>query len=202
MKEWDHDSYNRKWRSSVGFYKDEVGRITQCYYTDFFDIEENEYAAHVLLSARDTDTRTVAIECDHDDFSRVELLYHPVDSGWYQMTDGGVALLTRIHHRGFKIGLSNESHRLSAYHLTGTPFRATPAFMKVNFLARPAYEQYDPEKSFGILSDKVWWREGALRYLSRVIGYFRNEGKEVCLEDAAYVPFVKPLLGEKCQIGL
>jgi hypothetical protein len=195
MKEYDLDSYCRKWRQTTGFFTTGKNELKQGTFTEFFEIERNILGVTIALPGKE---QNFVLERAYDGYEMAKIEYHPVDSGWYPHREG-VALLVRRHVRGFSQGLSNNNHSLSVYDAKGKEHDSWARFSHVDFLKRPTFEKLDPDKPFGVMNERIWWKDGMIFFLQRTIGCFK--GTRVMLESRAFNPYIAPLLEEKCQIA-
>lgn len=193
MKEYDIDSYSRKWRQTFGVYSTAKNELQQGYFQDFFEIDRNIIGVEIETPLGHE--KRCVLERSYADYDMVKIEYHPIESGWYPSMFG-FALLVRKHIRGFQQGLSAGNHDLTAYTPSGAV--GTARFHHCDFLKRPDYSKMDPEKPFGIMSDRIWWRNGLIHFLNRTIGTY--VGNRVMLESKAFTPYIRPLLEDKCQI--
>ncbi len=193
MKEYDLDAYSRKWRGTAGLFKTKDGQTHQGLYDEFFSITRNRIGVQVIANGG---TKKYSVECESEGYEPMEIIYAPVKSGWYRREPEGYGLLTRKHTRAFQVGVCTSSHLCMADIGNFAMNAVQPSTCK--FLEPVDTMPFDKDQPFGILNFRLWWRHNKLMYLNQCIGMFSN-GKWV-LEDADYLPHVKPYLGDACQI--
>jgi ribosome modulation factor len=196
MKEYDLDSYGRKWRQTHGFYRMVSGELRQGNFMDFFLIGDTKIGVE-LVDPNGGEHRYV-LENPSSDYEMAKIEYYPVASGWY-VHRNGYALLTRKHIRGYQQGLSTNNHDLCVLDTTGVERPELARFNWCDFLKRPEMKRLDPALNFGIMSDQVWWKDRLIYFLNRVIGTVI--GNQVVLESKPFLPYIRPLVEDKCQIS-
>ncbi len=198
MKEYDLDAYSRKWRGTAGLFRTKDGQTHQGLYDEFFSITRNRIGVQVIQHFNGyTETKKYSVECDSEGYEPMEILYAPVKSGWYKREVDSYGLLTRKHTRAFQVGVCTSSHLCMADIGNFAMNAVQPSTCK--FLEPAVGETYDAGKAWGILNFRLWWRNQKLMYLNQCIGLFAA-GNVLMLEDADYLPHVKPYLGDQCQI--
>jgi hypothetical protein len=197
MKEWDLDSYNRKWRHTVGIFKTPDNVLHQGYFNEFFVLASSR-AIGVLVSKGKDDMKRYSLESESDGYPTASIEYHPITSGWYPHTQGH-ALLVRKHGRGFLMGVSDSSYTIEIVNRKGHRVANTrSAVSGISLLRQVPTSSYERDKPFGILSRRLWWNRKFLMFLHRTIGIF--SGDILQLESASYKPYVAPYLEDQCQI--
>jgi hypothetical protein len=193
MKEYDLDSYSRKWRGTSGLFKDHDGVLRQAYYAEFFAIARGSVGC--TATVKEGPERWI-VNGTLEGYQSLNILYAPIQSGWYAMNGGGWGLLTRKHTRAFQVGVCVSSHLCLSWDADDVSFQyVSPTLCK--FLEPAQEKPFDPAQPWGILDFRLWWNKTRLMYLNQTIGMFCN-GKWL-LEDDNYLPYVKPLLGDACQ---
>lgn len=198
MKEWDLDSYNRKWRGTYAVYGHESGKMDYGYLSEFFLLAKsgNKVGTNVIRDGRVT---AYAIETENEQgYEKISLCYHPLVAGWYKH-QWGYALLTRYHIRGFQIGVNTGNYACDIRTTGGDKLAKVDPFDGLDFLSEVQYTPYNFGK-FGILSRKLWWGDGQLNFLGRAIGIFKKPD-HLILEGPEYLPYIKHHMGDECQIS-
>jgi hypothetical protein len=201
MKEWDIDSYNRKWRQAFGVFRCD-GTLHWGLYNEFIPVVKRQVVAYLTHVDGKGELKAV-IEDRHPDYLTMEPLYYPLSSGWYatrtKHTEVAECLLVRRHLKGFQVGVNRSNYSTVVADEKGQLLRDTLAFYCIDPLTRPPFQRYDPEKKFGVLSPTLSYMGGILYYLTTPIGLFKK-GK-LSLENQAFVPYVTPYLGATCPIA-
>lgn len=196
MKEWDVDSYTRKWRGVTGFVELE-GDTHQTYFHEFWP--ESRQVVGVVATVRGHPTEgKYLLECPNGKYPSLSIQYVPIAAGWY-LHKSGAALITRKHVRGFSMGVSGNTHTLTCYDGNGVHDAGMDRFSNVDLKQAPKFKEYNPDQPFGILSDQLSWMKDRLMYLRRTIGWF-SKGK-LTLEHPAFYPYIAKYLEGKCQIS-
>jgi hypothetical protein len=195
MREFDVDSYCRKWRQTYGFYTTK-GELLQGWFAEFFEIDRNVIGVEVHTP--DGTEKRFSLEDPYPDYEMAQIEYHPIDSGWYTHRHG-FGLLVRRHVRGFSQGLSNNNHVPTIYTPEGKEKPEMARYNWCNFLQRPTFSKLNPAVPFGIMKERIWWKDGLIYFLNRAIGCYK--GNKVTMESSAFIPYIKPLVEETCQIN-
>jgi hypothetical protein len=199
MLEYDMDSLVRKWRGCVGVAKYPTG-LKQVMYTNFDIMDAGQYIAYI---GKEKQPKCLMGDKDPEDmkyqYPPMKILYHAFEAGWYPSAKNSSILLTKKHAKHFNVGLNSHSHRwITRSNLNGN--EVPLSLEDGNFLGTVETVEYDQDKDFGILSKKLWWYENAMYFLGRQIGLFKNN--ILHLEQETLLPYIKPLVGAKCQIEL
>lgn len=195
--EFDLDSWNRKWKHSVGVLMRPDGTRFQGYYEEFEKITKTEYAAYLHedgMYVMGSDPSTTASL--HNRYAMPQ--YYPIESGMYWMNaqQSLWAMVCKTHKKSFTVGLCDTAYNIWSYDEQATS--TLVILSSVDLLTPMKYTPFDPDKPFGVLSKKVWWKHNSLLWCSRQIGIIKK--RTIYLDDNFYIPFIQPLVGHECNL--
>jgi hypothetical protein len=199
MLEYDMDSLVRKWRGCIGAALTPTG-MKQVMYANFDTLSDGQYIAYI---GKEKQPKCLVSDTDPKEkeykYQPIKIVYHAFESGWYPSAKNSSSLLTKKHVKHFNVGINSHSHRwVTRSNLNGqeVPFGLEDA----NYLGQVEVMQYNSDLEFGILSKQLWWYRDTLYFLGRQIGLFKNN--ILSIEQETLLPYIKPLVGAKCQIEL
>lgn len=199
MLEFDIESLIRKWRACLGIALVSPTKKQQVIYSNFDTAELGQFLVYIDGSHSPMTLTADITKTKPSDYDPLQILYHSFESGWYPTKGPGSTciFLIKNHIKHFNVGINSISHRWSTYNMV-TGKEVCKEICEANFLGTVEVGPYDSDKKIGILSKKVWYFEDDLFYLRRKIGVFKNNILKV--DQETLIPYIKPLVGEKCQI--
>lgn len=194
MIEFDHHAYHRKWDSCYGVFSfGDNSRFTDRLYGIEGWNTDNKVITFGTLQNRKT--RVFLEEGDKEGtYPIIKLHYHEFPSGVYpRLINPGFAVIDRRHHRAFFVGL-----RPGVTHQISWVGNKEENLFDIDLLGNVEQRPIE-DKPFGWINRRVWWEGDKLYYLRHLIGYISNPNS-IKITDSIYVPFLKQLVGEGCQI--
>lgn len=197
IKEYDPESYARKWRGSLGI-AEVNGEKKAVYYSDIisYTLDDGERVTATLL---DSSSELYAINHKTPQMKTVVPLYYPWEAGIYvsSVSTEVFSLLWRAHRKSYTNGIYFGSNwNLITIHPETSEYISNPRLNTLNWFT-PLPKMPVREQGSGYLSKKFWYLGEKVYFLYSHIGI--KQGKTFSVSQDL-VPFLKPHLDEECQI--
>jgi hypothetical protein len=200
MIEHDLDSGVRKWRGTTGLLRRLDGSLMQGYYEQFDHIDEK--TVYASLWGQGPWVMSDTPYTKKPEMNVAIPVYHPIESGIYldKTEPSWRVLLAKHHTKTFFVGLNGHTHSFTGYNVHTGDSGVGIKVQSVDLLTPVPLEQFNPDKPFGCITKKIFWARKSLFYCGRTIGII--EGWKINLDHEMFMPFLKPLMGPKCQLSV
>ena len=175
MKEWDLESYSRKFAETVTVFKDRLGSLISGYVSSVDAVDGN--VAFYIAGKYEPE---------------LDPLYYRFENRIYETKSGYVAL-TRRFNRQWRIGLCRQNHDFTV--LKGSP----PQLAGFDPLAPLKIDVEKALQTEGPISDKIYITPNRVVYLKREIGF--RKGSKFYVNENVCQEVSDSLRGFQCSIN-
>jgi hypothetical protein len=201
MLEYDLDSWHRKWKGCAGILKKEDGTLFQGFYQNIEGISEQQFMAVLKKDGKFImGNGLIPVPIEFKGMPYAMPVYRPFESGVYhsRADNGHRVVMVKIHNKSFSVGVHGHTYGWWGYTKEGHDLGVMPE--DIDLLSPLALDEFDPGKMFGALSKKIWWVKDQFMWMQKQIGFI--QGWNIILDNDFYLPFIQPLVGEKCQLSV
>ena len=203
MLEFDIESWHRKWKGSTGILVDSHGMLFQGQYTNIEFLTDKIFIASLEKAGKYIMGDAAVHASIPMEFKGIPCAmpkYMPFESGVYHSREPSIEkiVMVKIHFKSFIVGVHSSTYSWVGFDKEGKEVNVNAS--SIDLLRPLEVDEFDPGKVLGALSRKVWWHGDRFMWMRKQIGFIK--GWNVLLDNDFYVPFIKPLVGKKCQLSV
>lgn len=194
FKEYDLDSYSRKWKQTIAKLKLPTGSAF-VYIRDFkYDVDGNIHTIYCFPVDVGTPGNEVYDLGISKDQPSPEFLYHHFETGYYTSPLGTqFYCLARKNRKTFRCGMSDDGFYFPKFTPIKEKFLGNASLLGIDF-TKPAPLTKDPFKTIGPIAPRLFISDTRLFYLTVPIGLVNKKERSIVM--------IEPSLNQEVQDAL